>query len=148
MLLPSASVFLLLLCNDREVLGPWVNAGWLNLLAAVIVAVLLALSGTLIATPCSPAVNVTHVAEGLAAALAAGGIIASIGLGLASRRRPAPPVPVFSQTEKLSWRMPPLAPLQPVRWSPGLKRGSIALCGYLIVAVLLLALKAIQLGGG
>ena len=24
-LLPSASVFLLLLCNDREVLGPWRN---------------------------------------------------------------------------------------------------------------------------
>ena len=32
-LLPSASVFLLLLCNDREVLGPWRNAGWLNVLA-------------------------------------------------------------------------------------------------------------------
>ena len=26
-LLPSASVFLLLLCNDREVLGPWRNPG-------------------------------------------------------------------------------------------------------------------------
>ena len=25
-LLPSATVFLLLLCNDREVLGPWSNA--------------------------------------------------------------------------------------------------------------------------
>ena len=34
-LLPSATVFLLLLCNDREVLGPWVNAPWLNVLAAV-----------------------------------------------------------------------------------------------------------------
>ena len=30
LLLPSASVFLLLLCNDPEVLGPWVNPGWLN----------------------------------------------------------------------------------------------------------------------
>src|SRR6202007_1252012 len=28
-LLPSASVFLLLLCNDREVLGPWMNPRWL-----------------------------------------------------------------------------------------------------------------------
>ena len=33
-LLPSASMFLLLLCNDREVLGPWVNRPWLNVLAA------------------------------------------------------------------------------------------------------------------
>ncbi len=130
-------------------LGPWVNARWLNLVAAVIVAVLLALSGTLMATTLFPAVNVTHVAEGLAVALAAGGIIASIGLRLASSRRPVPPpVPMFSRTEKLSWRMPPLALLQPVRWSPGLKLGILALRGYLIVAVLLLALKAIQLGGG
>ena len=30
LLLPSASVFLLLLCNDRQVLGPWVNRTWLN----------------------------------------------------------------------------------------------------------------------
>ncbi len=29
-LLPSASVFLLLLCNDPEVLGPWANKRWLN----------------------------------------------------------------------------------------------------------------------
>ncbi len=27
LLLPSASVVLLLLCNDREVLGPWANRG-------------------------------------------------------------------------------------------------------------------------
>jgi Mn2+/Fe2+ NRAMP family transporter len=30
-LLPSASVFLLLLCNDKEVLGPWVNGRKTNL---------------------------------------------------------------------------------------------------------------------
>ncbi len=29
-LLPSATVFLLLLCNDKAVLGPWVNRPWLN----------------------------------------------------------------------------------------------------------------------
>lgn len=46
-LLPSALVFLLLLCNDRAVLGPWVNARWLNAIAATVVAVLLVLSGLL-----------------------------------------------------------------------------------------------------
>ena len=30
-LLPSATVFLLLLCNDRPVLGPWVNGYGLSL---------------------------------------------------------------------------------------------------------------------
>src|SRR5579872_6418970 len=43
-LLPSATVFLLLLCNDRAVLGPWANRPWLNALATVIVSVLLVLS--------------------------------------------------------------------------------------------------------
>ena len=49
-LLPSASVFLLLLCNDREVLGPWLNPRWLNILASFIIGVLLMLSGTLVVT--------------------------------------------------------------------------------------------------
>ena len=38
-LLPSATVFLVLLCNDKEVLGPWVNGLWLNILAGLIVSV-------------------------------------------------------------------------------------------------------------
>jgi len=45
-LLPSAAVFLLLLCNDPEVLGPWMNPRWLNVLASFIIGVLLVLSGT------------------------------------------------------------------------------------------------------
>ena len=40
-LLPSATVFLLLLCNDKDVLGPWVNRPWLNVVAGVIVSILL-----------------------------------------------------------------------------------------------------------
>ncbi len=39
-LLPSATVFLLLLSNDREVLGPWVNSRTMNLFTGVVVAVL------------------------------------------------------------------------------------------------------------
>ena len=48
-LLPSATVFLLLLCNDRAVLGPW-SCSRLNALAAVIIGVLVELSGTLVTT--------------------------------------------------------------------------------------------------
>jgi NRAMP (natural resistance-associated macrophage protein)-like metal ion transporter len=47
-LLPSATIFLLLLCNDVEVLGPWVNRRWLNVVTGSIVATLVALSGLLI----------------------------------------------------------------------------------------------------
>ena len=43
-LLPSATVFLLLLCNDRAVLGPWVNGRWVNALTGAVIAALVALS--------------------------------------------------------------------------------------------------------
>jgi Mn2+/Fe2+ NRAMP family transporter len=39
-LLPSATVFLLLLCNDRQVLGPWVNGLKMNIFTAAVIAVL------------------------------------------------------------------------------------------------------------
>jgi Mn2+/Fe2+ NRAMP family transporter len=71
-LLPSASVFLLLLCNDREVLGPWRNPSWLNVLASVIVATLVLLSLILMATTVFPNIDVTAVSLGGAVALALG----------------------------------------------------------------------------
>jgi Mn2+/Fe2+ NRAMP family transporter len=149
LLLPSASVFLLLLCNDREVLGPWVNPKWLNLVAAVIVGTLLILSGTLMATTLFPHINVTAVFIDLTIALAAGGIIVMLLLRRLARRHPEPSIqpPRISQTEKLSWRMPPLALLKPIRWSPGLRVGILSLRAYLVISAVLLLVKAIQLGG-
>lgn len=147
LLLPSASVFLLLLCNDTEVLGPWVNPRWLNILATVIIAVLLMLSGTLMATTLFPGVNVTRLTIWLAAALVTGLIVAAAAVYAARRRAPARPVPLMSQADKLAWRMPPLALLQPVRWSAGTRLGMLALRGYLILSALLLLVKAVQLGG-
>jgi Mn2+/Fe2+ NRAMP family transporter len=46
-LLPSATVFLLLLCNDKEVLGPWVNSLRHNVAAGIVVGVLVMLSAIL-----------------------------------------------------------------------------------------------------
>src|SRR6201999_1624680 len=43
-LLPSSTVFLLLLCNDKAVLGPWVNGRWTNVFSTVVVAMLITLS--------------------------------------------------------------------------------------------------------
>ncbi len=149
LLLPSACAFLLLLCNDREVLGPWVNPNWLNVLATVIIATLLMLSGTLMATTIFPHLNGARMIIWLSAALAAG--LAGIGIALrvsrARRGRAAVPASV-SPEQRRNWRMPPLAMLKPVTWSPPLKIGIIALRGYLIIAALLLLIKAIQLGAG
>ncbi len=76
-LLPSASVFLLLLCNDREVLGPWRNPPWLNVLASVIVATLVLLSLILMATTLFPQVDVTTLSLVGGGVLAAGAAAAS-----------------------------------------------------------------------
>src|SRR5260370_14931926 len=43
-LLPSATVYLLLLCNERAVLGPWVNRRGTNMFTSAVVAVLITLS--------------------------------------------------------------------------------------------------------
>ena len=146
LLLPSASVFLLLLCNDREVLGPWVNRGWLNVVATVIIATLLMLSGTLMATTMFPHVNAARMALWLSVALAAGLAATGIVLWAGRSRRPAPQT--RPQEERAGWRMPPLAMLKPVTWSPALKIAMLALRGYLVIAALLLLVKAIQLGTG
>ncbi|HEV2361278.1 MAG TPA: NRAMP family divalent metal transporter, partial [Acidimicrobiales bacterium] len=58
-LLPSATVFLLLLCNDEAVLGPWVNRPWLNAVAGVIVSILFMMSLILMATTVFPSINVS-----------------------------------------------------------------------------------------
>jgi Mn2+/Fe2+ NRAMP family transporter len=154
-LLPSASVFLLLLCNDPEVLGPWTNARWLNVGAATIIGLLLALSGTLVVTTLFPRLSAPLVVVCIAGALAAGSLMAFGWLRLAAARRPpaaTPPgrreVAAMSRAERSSWRMPPLALLKPVTWSPVTKLTIAVMYGYLVISVLLLIVKAIQLGTG
>jgi NRAMP (natural resistance-associated macrophage protein)-like metal ion transporter len=153
LLLPSASVFLLLLCNDREVLGPWVNRPWLNVLAGLIVGVLLLLSGILMATTLFPDIDVVAIAGYLALALVVLAAAGFVTLRWLARRRPQPAGPeprahAIASVDRTTWRMPPLTLLQPVRWSAGTRLGMLALRGYLIVGAVLLIVKAIQLGRG
>ena len=93
-LLPSATVFLLLLCNDKEVLGPWVNRPWLNVLAGFIVAVLLALSLILMATTVFPHLDVTHLAVVLGAAIGFSFLVLGAWMLLPSPRRQTPSRPL------------------------------------------------------
>ena len=147
LLLPSASVFLLLLCNDREVLGPWVNRPWLNWVAGLIVGTLLLLSGILMATTLFPKLDVVAVAGYLAVSLVILLAAAVPMLRLMARRQPARPSPQLPArgVDRNTWRMPPLTLLEPVTWSPGTRLGMIALRGYLVIGALLLVVKAIQL---
>ena len=135
-LLPSASVFLLLLCNDREVLGPWLNPRWLNILASFIIGVLLVLSGTLVVTTLFGHIDAAKVAIWIAAGLAAGAALAGAWFGLTRNRLPpVPPHPraAMSQAERMNWRMPPLALLKPAEWSAARKVALLAMYGYLVI---------------
>lgn len=149
-LLPSASVFLLLLCNDRAVLGPWVNPGWLNALAAVIISTLLMLSAILTITTLFPAIDVPRlvlimtIVTGMA--LLVGGAFV-----LARRRRQAIPpkeTRAARRREREAWTMPPLARLEPPSLTPLWRVGLSAMRGYLVVAAVLLLIKSIQLAIG
>ncbi|MEV7601166.1 NRAMP family divalent metal transporter [Kitasatospora sp. NPDC089797] len=66
-LLPSATVFLLLLCNDRPVLGPWVNTRRQNITAGVIVWTLVLLSLALTAATLFPDLTTAQLTWGFAA---------------------------------------------------------------------------------
>ncbi|HXW81838.1 MAG TPA: divalent metal cation transporter, partial [Acidimicrobiales bacterium] len=147
-LLPSASVFLLLLCNDREVLGPWVNRPWLNALATFIIGVLLIMSLILVATTVFPNIDVGVLSVVLGAALLLGLAVSGVLYAMRLRTRPAEPAAAVPRAHRDSWRMPPLALLGRPEWSRGRTIAMWALRGYLVIAVVLLLVKAVQLGGG
>ncbi len=143
-LLPSATVFLLLLCNDKDVLGPWVNKPWLNVVAGIIVSVLLALSLVLMATTMFSSINVRTLTLVLGGVLLAGYAVAAALVVRGRGRRPA--VVTHTTQRRDTWRMPPLSLIDRPKWSKGRLAGMYLLRGYLVVAVLLLLVKAIQLG--
>src|SRR3984957_19116003 len=105
-LLPSAAVFLVLMCNDKEVLGPWANSRKTNMFTSAVVAVLVTLSVILTASVLFPAIKAGQILD-IVAACGCASLLAA-GYALARRRRTAsPPVPV-DRAGRDSWRMPPL----------------------------------------
>ncbi len=144
-LLPSATVFLLLLCNDKEVLGPWVNRPWLNAVAVVVVSILLMLSLILMATTMFPHIDVRTLVAAGGAAIGAVDLATVVALAVNARRRGAPLTPEMKE-RRLTWRMPPLSLLSPAKWSRGRIAGMYALRVYLVLAVVLLVVKGVQLG--
>ena len=148
-LLPSATVFLVLLCNDRDVLGPWVNPMWLNVAATIIVSILLELSLILVISTVLPGLDVGVVTLVLSMLLVVT-LVGWAGWEWRNRLRRLHvdvAVPV-AYRDKESWRMPPLALLNRPEWSPARKFAILALRVYLVIAVLLLIVKAVQLALG
>ena len=145
-LLPGASLFLLLLCNDKDVLGPWMNRTWLNVVTSFIIGVLVVLSLILTINVLFPHVDVLALATVLFSALAvatfAGG---TVGLVVRHRRIAAgswvDPLADVRHLDRNTWRMPPLALVSRPTTTRLRVFCLVALRGYLLVAVVMVAIK-------
>jgi Mn2+/Fe2+ NRAMP family transporter len=146
-LLPSASVFLLLLCNDKEVLGPWVNGRKTNMFTAAVVAVLVSLSVILTASVLFPNISAHQIIDIMATCGLASGLAA--GYALVRRRRAgAAAAAPLDRTGQQNWRMPPLNLLERPVMSTSRKIGMSALRVYLAVAMILVIVRIVQLAFG
>jgi Mn2+/Fe2+ NRAMP family transporter len=128
-LLPSATVFLLLLCNDAAVLGPWRNGRWLNLFTGAVIAVLVLLSVILTAS-----VLVPDLGAGAMLSILGGGLgVALLGWGAQQVLAPAR-IEAIDRAGRDDWRMPPLDTLAPATLRRGEKLWLTVLRLYLVVA--------------
>jgi NRAMP (natural resistance-associated macrophage protein)-like metal ion transporter len=145
-LLPMTTLFLLMLCNDRAVLGPWANPPWLKALASVIVGALVLLSLILTITTLFKNVDVTAVVAGGGSALA----VALAAMGLHALRKQATSAPPAARCDvpKEQWTMPPATLLSRPQWSTARHVAMLGLGSYMVVALVLLIVKSVQLAGG
>jgi NRAMP (natural resistance-associated macrophage protein)-like metal ion transporter len=140
-LLPSATVFLLLLCNDEAVLGPWVNSRGLNVFTGVVIAVLVMLSVILTASVFRPGIP-----EGMVRAILEGGtaFAVAVGVALLLMRREDRRIRT-DEFGKMIWRMPPLDQLPPARLTPLIRLWLIVLRFYLGFAAGMVCVRIVEL---
>ena len=143
-LLPSATVFLLLLCNDREVLGPWVNGRWTNLFTGAVVALLVMLSIVLTGSVLFPAVT----GEQILAILGGGTVASLIAAGVTLAMRKPSLEPPIDRSLRSAWRMPALSQLAAPRLTQATRLWMGVLRVHLVVAVGLVVVRVVELAMG
>jgi Mn2+/Fe2+ NRAMP family transporter len=149
-LLPSATVFLLLLCNDKAVLGPWVNTRWLNLFTGSVIAVLVMLSVVLTVSVLFPATANEKVILSILGGGTVLGVFIALG-ALAPRKKQGKGTvaPAAAATVSRSdWRMPPLRKLPPARLSAAARLWMLVLRAYLVLAAGLILIRILTLAVG
>ena len=148
-LLPAATVFLLMLCNDKAVLGPWVNGRRTNAFTAVVITALITLSVVLTASVIFPAITGTQIVV-IMAACATAAVGAGGWLLVRGRRSRAPAVGGDTVrgdavVNRMTWRMPPLSELPTPKITGARRVGLIGLRGYLAIALIMVIVKVILL---
>ncbi|WP_375486825.1 NRAMP family divalent metal transporter [uncultured Mycobacterium sp.] len=174
-LLPSATVFLVLLCNDRPVLGPWANTFRQNALAWIIVWSLVVLSLMLTVVTLFPNLSTETLEGGLIVGAVIGFLGAAIVFAIgwyADRRDTEDTVPfgaldpeqveeldnlpkltradrkAFRDKVRATWRMPAFATLERPLMSPVRRAGLLTLRVYLVIAGVVVVVKVVQAGVG
>jgi len=147
-LLPSSTVFLLLLCNDKAVLGPWVNSTKLNIFTGAIVWILVMLSVILTASTAYPDIS----GQTILMVLGAGTLLAVVGyivISMLRKREPAQSLSKHALAEikasRDTWQMPPLDQLAAPQLSLASRVWMIVLRGYLVIAVALVLVKVAEM---
>ena len=138
-LLPSATVFLLLLCNDKAILGPWVNTRRVNVFTAGIIAVLVMLSVILTVAELFPDISDRQILMVLA-----GGSLLAVLITVVVRffeKAEKQPDEIERPGMEANWRMPPLDELSPARLTLMNRVWMGVLRAYLVGAAGLLLFK-------
>jgi NRAMP (natural resistance-associated macrophage protein)-like metal ion transporter len=149
-LLPSATVFLLLLCNDKDVLGPWVNGWAVNLLSGAIVGILVLLSIVLTSSVVYPDITGAEILD----ILVGGSTLGLLGFGMTfligRNKVGAIQEPAIDIALRPTWRMPPLSQLSRPKMSLARQIWMGVLRGYLLIAagMVVFAIGSLALGHG
>lgn len=152
-LLPSATVFLLLLCNDKAVLGPWINSTRLNVFTGAVIWVLVLLSIVLTASVMYPDMSGRTIVD----ILVGGTLCAAIAFtAMLAYRKLHQHATVLSNADdhawpkdaRRTWRMPPLDTLPPPNFTLAKRIWMGVLRAYLAVAVVLVITKVVQVALG
>ena len=145
-LLPSATVFLLLLCNDKQVLGPWVNGPKTNAFTAAVVGILVTLSIVLTASVLFPNITAATIMQ-IMGTCGVAGVIAA-GYAVTVRRTAGTREDPIDRLGRDEWRMPSLETLTRPTMSATRKIGMGALRLYLAVAMILVIVKLVGMAFG
>jgi Mn2+/Fe2+ NRAMP family transporter len=161
-LLPSALVFLILLSNDKPILGPWANGTARNWLCGIIAWIVLTFSLAPIVTTFWPVITLTQSFVGLGAC-AVLGVIAAFAL-LRFRAAPDDPEALAAdpagskrpstmgraewkellRERRVAWRTPAIDTLERPALSMPRRIGLLSLRGYIIFAIVIMVIKLIQ----
>jgi len=161
-LLPSALVFLILLANDKPVLGPWSNGTAQNWISGIIAWIVLTFSLAPLVTTFWPVITLKQSFIGLGVCTVLGVIGAfallrfrqareddtALAADPAGNKRPASMTrgewKEVLRDRRVAWRTPAIDTLERPVLGMSRRIGLLALRGYIVFAIVIMVIKLIQ----